>query len=95
MVNERTGMKFSDFYETKDGMIEPTCVQWNRWKDAGLAVKFVHLDNAGENTKLKECSESADWKLDIEYEFTAQDTPQQNHRNNAFRPSHNQTDTFD
>jgi hypothetical protein len=25
------------------GMIEPTCVQWNRWKDAGLAVKFVRL----------------------------------------------------
>jgi hypothetical protein len=60
-------------------MIEPTCVQWNHWKDAGLAVKFVHLDNAGENKKLKECSESADWKLDIEYEFTAWDTPQQNH----------------
>jgi hypothetical protein len=79
MVNERTGMKFSDFYETKDGMIEPTCVQWNHWKDAGLAVKFVHLDNAGENKKLKEHSESANWKLDIEYEFTAWDTPQQNH----------------
>jgi hypothetical protein len=63
----------------KDGMIEPTCVQWNCWKDAGLAVKFVRLDNAGENKKLKECSKSADWKLDIEYEFTAQDTPQQNH----------------
>jgi hypothetical protein len=74
MVDERTGMKFSDFYETKDGMIEPTCVQWNHWKDAGLAVKFVHLDNAGENNKLKECSKSADWKLDIEYEFMAWDT---------------------
>jgi hypothetical protein len=79
MVDERTGMKFSDFYETKDGMIEPTCVQWNHWKDAGLAVKFVRLDNAGENKKLKECSESADLKLDIEYEFMAQDTPQQNY----------------
>jgi hypothetical protein len=43
------------------------------------AVKFVCLDNAGENKKLKEWSESADWRLNINYEFTAQDTPQQNH----------------
>jgi hypothetical protein len=37
------------------------------------------LDNAGENKKLKECSKSANWKLDIEYKFTAWDTPEQNH----------------
>jgi hypothetical protein len=80
MVDERTGMKFLDFFETKSGMIEPTCAQWNRWKDAGLAVKYVRLDNAGENKKLKERSYSADWKLNIDYEFTARDTPQQNHR---------------
>jgi hypothetical protein len=69
-------MKFSDFYETKNGMIEPTCVQWNHWKDAGLTVKFVCLDNAGENKKLKEHSKSAKWKLDTKYEFMAQDMPQ-------------------
>jgi hypothetical protein len=79
MVDERTGMKFSDFFETKNGMVEPTCVQWNKWKNAGLGVKYVRLDNAGENKKLKERSESSDWKLDIEFEFTARDTPQQNH----------------
>jgi hypothetical protein len=46
---------------------------------AGLAVKFVRLDNAGADKKLKESSKSANWKLDIKYEFMAQDTPQQNH----------------
>jgi hypothetical protein len=79
MVDERTGMKFSDFYATKDGMVEPTCAQWNRWKDAGLAVKFVRLDNAGENKSLQTRAHSASWKLPIEFEFTARDTPQQNH----------------
>jgi hypothetical protein len=79
MVDERTGMKFSDFYEKKDGMIEPTCAQLNRWKDAGLAVKYVRLDNAGENKGLKERIHGAAWKLPIEFEFTARDTPQQNH----------------
>jgi hypothetical protein len=29
MVDERTGMKFSDFSAMKEGMIEPTCAQWN------------------------------------------------------------------
>jgi hypothetical protein len=79
MVDERTNMKFSDFFATKNGMIEPTCVKLNRWKQAGLAVKIMRLDNAGENKKLKERCESADWKLDIKFEFTARDTPQQNH----------------
>jgi hypothetical protein len=54
MVDERTGMKFSDFFETKSGMIEPTCAPWNRWKDAGLAVKYVRLDNAGEKKTQRE-----------------------------------------
>jgi hypothetical protein len=27
MVDERTGTEFSDFYEKKAGMIEPTCAQ--------------------------------------------------------------------
>jgi hypothetical protein len=37
------------------------------------------LDDAGENKKLKTRSDSADWKLKITFEFTARDTPQQNH----------------
>jgi hypothetical protein len=28
-VNERTGMKFSDFIETENGMMKPMCAQWN------------------------------------------------------------------
>ncbi len=79
MVDEHTGMKFSDFFETKDGMVEPTCMQWHHWKDVELSVKYVRLDNADKNKKLKTHSESTDWKLDIEYEFTVHDTPQQNH----------------
>ena len=49
MVDERTGMKFSDFYASKTAMVEPTCEQWYKWKTVGLAVKFCRLDNAGEN----------------------------------------------
>ena len=78
MVDERTGMKFTDFFARKIDMVEPTCQQLYRWKETGLGAKYVRLDNAGENKKLQERAESADWKLGIVWEFTARDTPQQN-----------------
>ena len=78
MVDERTQLKFSDFYTTKNGMVEPTCEQFYRWKQSGNPVKYVRLDNAGENKLLKKRCQSKDWKLKIEFEFTARDTPQQN-----------------
>jgi hypothetical protein len=52
MVDERTQLKFSDFFDTKNGR---------------------------ENKLLQQRSQSADWKLNITYEFTARDMPQQNH----------------
>eukprot|EP00957_Ditylum_brightwellii_P083473 6345666-Ditylum_brightwellii.AAC.1 len=78
MVEEKTGMKWSDFYPTKDTMIEPTCEQLNKWKANGKAVKYLRCDNAGENKALEKRCASADWKLGIEFEYTARDTPQQN-----------------
>jgi hypothetical protein len=53
--------------------------RWKRWKQAGHPVKFVCLNNAGENKTLESCAESADWKSDFQFEFTMRDTPQQNH----------------
>jgi hypothetical protein len=77
-VDERTQLKFSDFFQTKKGMVEPTGQQFYTWKQSGKAVTFARLDNAGENQRLQERCESKDWKLGIEFEFTARDTPQQN-----------------
>ena len=78
-VDERTQLKFSDFYNTKSGIVEPTLEKFNKWEQAGKPVKNVRLDNAGENVKMKKRSESADWKMNINWEFTARNTPQQNH----------------
>jgi len=79
MVDERTQLKFSDFFPTKNGMVEPTCAKLMKWKQTDIPVQFIRLDNAGENKLLKTRSESSDWKLCIKFEFTARDTPQQNH----------------
>jgi hypothetical protein len=79
MVEERTQLKFSDFYPTKNRMIEPTCEQFQKWKQRGKQVKCVRLDdNAGENKKLQKRCKSSDWKLRIKFEYTACVTPQQN-----------------
>jgi hypothetical protein len=42
-------------------------------------VKYVRCDNAGENRSLQKRANSADWKLNIKFEFTPRDTPQHNH----------------
>ena len=52
IVDELTGMKWSDLFQTKDRMIEPTCEKWGKWNQHGKAVKFVRMDNLGENNLL-------------------------------------------
>jgi hypothetical protein len=76
MVDERTGKKFTVFYKTKAGMIEPTCAQLHRWKTiSSHGVKYIRMDNAGENIALHDRSESSDCKLGITFEYTARNTP--------------------
>ena len=76
IVDERTQMKHSAFFNTKKGMVEPTCELFQHWRATGQSVQHVRLDNAGENKRLQQRSESADWKLGIHYEFTDARTPQ-------------------
>ena len=79
IVDECTQMKFSDFYATKDGMVEPTCELFKKWSQDEKPVGSVRFDNAGENVKLQQRANSADWQLGINFEFTPRNTPQQNH----------------
>ena len=72
-------MKFSNFYAHKDDIVEPSCKELHKWKQAGIVVKFIRCDNAGENKSLQKHLQSADWKLNVNFEFAARDTPQQNH----------------
>jgi hypothetical protein len=79
MVNEATNLKFSDFYQTKDGMVEPILTKWSKWQGMGFDVNNVRLDYAGKNKKLQTRAKYCDWKFAIKWELTARDTPQQNH----------------
>eukprot|EP00957_Ditylum_brightwellii_P073664 5597242-Ditylum_brightwellii.AAC.1 len=48
-VDEYSMLKFSNFYKTKNGMVEPTLEQMLRWNQSGRNVLFICCDNTGEN----------------------------------------------
>ena len=79
MVDEATQLKFTAFYPTKAAMVEPTCAQLSKWKAAGFPVQFIRMDNAGENKALEQAMNGKDWQLNITPEYTARNSPQQNH----------------
>jgi Zinc knuckle len=45
----------------------------------GVKVKFVQLDNAGENFAFAELANSKEWNLKLTFEFTGACTPQRNY----------------
>jgi hypothetical protein len=59
-------------------MVEPTAVIFNQMEQQGRDVRYLRMDNAGENIDLSKRIKSSDWKLPITVELTARDTPQQN-----------------
>ena len=57
IVDEKTGKKWSEFSEKKNGMVEPTCEWLNKMKARGVPVKIIRMDPGGENFKLeKRCA---------------------------------------
>jgi hypothetical protein len=79
MVDEKMQLKFMDFFNMKDGMVQPTCEKLHKWRQAGKPVTYMRMDNAGENKKLEDGVNSKEWKLDMEPEYTAHNIPQHNH----------------
>ena len=79
VVDEATQLKLVYFYDHKDQMVEPLCQLISKWRQNNKIVARVRMDNAGENMAFLKRSEHADWKLNLKFEITARDTPQQNH----------------
>ena len=79
MVDEQTNLKFTKFFTTKNGIIEPTLEKIQKQKNNGLVVKNIQLDNSGENKKLQEQAGSKDWKMNIYFEYTTRGIPWHNY----------------
>ena len=82
MVDEFTGKKFSEFTETKSGMVEPTWEFLNKMKARGIPVRTIRMDPGGENLKLEKRYQSQEWQVlqPIEFEVTSRNTPQHSSR---------------
>jgi hypothetical protein len=52
MVDECTTFEITHFSKKKDKMVEPTCELIKQLKDKNLEIKFLRMDNAGENQPL-------------------------------------------
>jgi hypothetical protein len=79
LVDEATNIRFVRWFETKDGMVGPTCATLYQWSTKGRKTLFIRCDGAGENHSLETMLHSSEWKMPIEFEYTARNTPQQNH----------------
>ena len=79
IVDEWTNMKISSHHETKDGMVEPTCVKLSKLADIAGKVAYLWQNNAGENVKLAKRMGSADWQMKTRIKYAVTGTPQQNH----------------
>lgn len=78
MVDAETEQKWSRFYKTKNEMAADVCKFLKRLERLGKKVDIIRLDNAGENKLLEKLSDSAEWQLALQFQFTAARTPQQN-----------------
>ena len=59
-------------------MVEPMCEMLHHWMQSGKITNKLRMDNTGENKKLASRLQSAAWKILVEIEYTARDTPKQN-----------------
>ena len=66
-VDEHGGLKFSKFYDTNNGIMEPTCQLFNKWKKQIMPVSEVWYNNGGKNLKLEKIENGNKWNLAIEF----------------------------
>ena len=76
VVDEATNFKWSKFLKTKDETSQVMITLLQELKDQGVKVKYIRCDNAGENRSFQK--ESSKLYSDIQFEYTAPGTPQQN-----------------
>ena len=77
LVDEATSCKHSFFLKKKSDQVDmdSSWLMGLKFKYK-IQVKFIHCDNAGENKKLEEKCDADG--MDINFEYTATGTPQQN-----------------
>jgi hypothetical protein len=80
VVDQCSQKKWSHFFKTKKGMVEPICEWLHQMKAAGIAFQIIRMDPAGENLALEKRVQSVDWQAlqPIKVELTSRETLQHN-----------------
>lgn len=78
VVDEATDMKFSIFMKKKSHLPGEMMKLLEELRVKGKPVRFIRLDNAGENKSFQERAKKNKHTCEIQFEFTAPGTPQQN-----------------
>ena len=79
IVDEATGMKFSSFRKSKDGILEDTSAQLKAMEQlAGNEIQIWRQDNAGEIKVLEENMKGQHSSMKTKFKYTASATSQHN-----------------
>jgi hypothetical protein len=78
IVDEATSMKWSFFLRSKSELAKITMQHLEELMANGDEVKYIRMDNAGENMALKRNVKKNPKLAKIEFEITSPNTPQQN-----------------
>jgi hypothetical protein len=79
IVIEFVNFKLSEFLKHKSDLPEAACKIVHKLQTEGVNVKYVRLDNAGENLAFARMANSKEWNLRLVFEFTGAGTPQRNY----------------
>jgi hypothetical protein len=79
MVVEQVNFKVSEFLSQKKEMPIKACKMVRALKQKGVNIKYVQMDNDGENKVFTEMANSHAWNLQLEFKFTGARTLQRNY----------------
>jgi hypothetical protein len=79
MVVEQLNFKVLEFLDHKRDVPEKACEMIRQLKKEGVKIKFVCLDNAGENVKFAELVNGREFSLKLTFDFTGACTQQRNY----------------
>jgi hypothetical protein len=79
MVVEQVNFKVSEFLSQKKDLPNKVCEMVCNLKQKGVKIKYMWLENAGENKLFAEMAYSHPWNLQLEFEFTGAGTLQRNY----------------
>ena len=76
IVDEATLLKFSNFYQAKNNMVQPSCILINKFRNMSILTKYIQCDNASENKSLEKEINGSKWRMNIQFEYTSRAIPQ-------------------